>query len=191
MQFILQHRGGHRLLTGQHLVGVSADGVDLAVVYDETVRMGSLPTWVRVRAEPGMHHGDCRFIIDILQIAEEGAELSYEEHTFVYDGTAGKRWHVGVVVALFENTAYDVQTTVESDSLFHILRFFDECLHDVRHTLSCLMAENFRNGRHGSPSKEFQSLFFHDDLKHLFCLVPFQLILWEEEYADAVFPFSA
>ena len=30
------------------------------------------------------------------------------------------------------------------------------------------MAENFRNGRHGSPSKEFQSLFFHDDLKHLF-----------------------
>ena len=86
---------------------------------------------------------------------------------------------------------YDVQTTVESDSLFHILRFFDECLHDVRHTLSCLMAENFRNGRHGSPSKEFQSLFFHDDLKHLFCLVPFQLILWEEEYADAVFPFSA
>ena len=153
--------------------------------------MGSLPTWVRVRAEPGMHHGDCRFIIDILQIAEEGAELSYEEHTFVYDGTAGKRWHVGVVVALFENTAYDVQTTVESDSLFHILRFFDECLHDVRHTLSCLMAENFRNGRHGSPSKEFQSLFFHDDLKHLFCLVPFQLILWEEEYADAVFPFSA
>lgn len=48
-----------------------------------------------------------------------------------------------------------------------------------------------RNGRHGSPSKEFQSLFFHDDLKHLFCLVPFQLILWEEEYADAVFPFSA
>ena len=71
-----------------------------------------------------MHHGDCRFIIDILQIAEEGAELSYEEHTFVYDGTAGKRWHVGVVVALFENTAYDVQTAVESDSLFHILRFF-------------------------------------------------------------------
>lgn len=45
VQFILQHRGGHRLLTGQHLVGVSADGVDLAVVYDETVRMGSLPAW--------------------------------------------------------------------------------------------------------------------------------------------------
>ena len=39
MKFILQHRGRHRLLTGQHLVSISADGVDLTVVYDETVRM--------------------------------------------------------------------------------------------------------------------------------------------------------
>ena len=138
-----------------------------------------------------MHHGDGRFIICVLQITEEGAELSDKEHSLVDDGTARKRRHVGVVVTLFKDTAYHIQTAVEINALFYILRLFDECLHDVWHTLSCFMSEHIRNGRHGPPSKEFQSLFFHDNLKHFLCLVSFQLILWEKEHAYAVFSFSA
>ena len=52
------------------------------------------------------------------------------------------------------------------------------------------MAENFRNGRHGSSIQGVPVPLFHDDPKHL---LPGSVSahFLEEEYADAVFPFSA
>ena len=49
------------------------------------------------------------------------------------------------------------------------------------------MTENLRNYRHGSPSEKFQSFFFHNDLKHLFRLCTFDLMLWEKELGNSVF----
>ena len=63
MQLSLQMLGFHVLFTGQHLIGIAADGVDLAVVYHQTVRMSTLPAGVGVRGETGVYHGDSRFVI--------------------------------------------------------------------------------------------------------------------------------
>ena len=58
VQLSLEAARLHGLLTGAHLVRISTDRIDLAVVHDKTVRMGSLPARGSVGAEPGMHHGD-------------------------------------------------------------------------------------------------------------------------------------
>ena len=53
------------------------------------------------------------------------------------------------------------------------------------------MSKNLRNYRNFSPAKELQSLFFHNDLKHFFCLGTFDLMLWEKELANTIFSFLA
>ncbi len=37
----------------------------------------------------------------------------YQEHTLVHDGSAGKRYHIGVIVTLFEYPAHHVQAAVK------------------------------------------------------------------------------
>ena len=113
-------------------------------MYDETVRMSSLPAWVCVGTESGMDSSDSRFIVFVLKICEEGTELSYQEHTFIYNGTAGHGYHVSIVVALLENSPGNIQLPVKVQSLFYIFRFFNKSLHDMRHTLFCLMSQNIR-----------------------------------------------
>ena len=54
----LQYGGGERLLAGEHSVHIAADGVDLAVVQQETVGMGPLPGGSGVGGEAGVDHGD-------------------------------------------------------------------------------------------------------------------------------------
>ena len=51
VQVFLQMAGLHGLLPGQHLIRIALDGIDLAVVYDETVGMGPLPAGVRIGTE--------------------------------------------------------------------------------------------------------------------------------------------
>ena len=58
VQLSFQMFGFHVLLTGQHLIGVAADGVDLTVVYHQTVRMRTLPAGVGIGGEAGVYHGD-------------------------------------------------------------------------------------------------------------------------------------
>ena len=90
VQFPFQIFGGHGFFPCPHLVRISQDGVDLPVVYHEPVRMGPLPAWIGVGAEPGMDHGDSRFVILILQVFEEETQLSYQEHALVDNGPAGE-----------------------------------------------------------------------------------------------------
>ena len=63
MQLTLQMLGFHVLFARQHLIGIAADGVDLTVVYHQTVRMGTLPAGVGVGRETGMYHSDSGFVI--------------------------------------------------------------------------------------------------------------------------------
>ena len=63
MQLTLQMLGFHVLFARQHLIGISADGVDLTVVYHQSVRMGTLPAGVGVGGETGVYHGDSGFVI--------------------------------------------------------------------------------------------------------------------------------
>ena len=78
----------HGLLTGQHFIGVTFNRIDLTVMYHKTVRMSSLPARICVCGESGMNHCNGRFIIRILQVFEEQTQLVYQEHSFVYDGSA-------------------------------------------------------------------------------------------------------
>ena len=63
MQLSLQMLGFHVLFTGQHLIGIAADGIDLAVVYHQTIRMSTLPAGVGVGGETGMYHSNGGFVI--------------------------------------------------------------------------------------------------------------------------------
>ena len=189
VQIFFQMAGLHGFLPGQHLVRVALDGVDLAVVYDKTVGMSSLPAGVCIGTETGMYDGDGRFVILILQILEEGTQLMYQEHALVYNGSAGKGYHVGIVVGLLKGPAGHIELSIEIQSLFHIRRTLHEALHDARHLLQRLGSENGRYGGNLSPAQELHALFFHNDLEHLPGLVALQLILGEEEHSDTVISF--
>ncbi len=163
---LLHDRRGHRLLTGQHTVDVAADGVDLAVVRDHAVRMRAVPGRRRVRGETGMHDGNGRLKIMILQIVIEFAQLHDQEHALVNNGSRGERADIGILTALFEFAADHVESAVEINALFHILRLLNEALHDAGHGILRKIAQNFRMHRHLSPAEELQSLLFRDDFQH-------------------------
>ena len=155
-------------------------------MYDETVRMCSLPAWIRVGTETGMYHCNGRLVILALKIAKEGTELSYQEHTFVYDGTAVHGNYVSIIITLFKFTTCDVKHTVKGKTFFHILRFFNKCLHNARHAFECFLSKDLFTDRHFPPSKEFQSFFFDNNFENIFCLIPFQFVLWEEKHSHTV-----
>ena len=90
MQFAFKLSCFHRLLAGTHLVRITADRINLTVVHDKTVRMSSLPARCCIRTETGMYHSNSRLIILVLKISEKLTELTYKEHSLVYDRTAGK-----------------------------------------------------------------------------------------------------
>ena len=156
---------------------------------DQTVWMCPLPAWICVGTETGVYKGNGGFIIRALKIREKCAKLAYQEHSFVDDGSAAHGTYVGVVVALLELAAGNVQLAVKCKTFFQIIRLFDKGLHDVWHALSCLMSKNLRYHRDFSPAKEFQAFLFHDDLEHFFRLGTFDLVLREKELANTVFPF--
>ena len=184
-------RGAHGFLAREHFVGVAADGVDLAVVYDETVRVGALPARIGVGGEAGVDDRDRGVVVLVLQIGKEGAQLADEEHALVHDGAARERGDIGVVVALLKHTARDVQAAVEGKTLFHALRLFDKALADHGHAGESAASEHFRAGGHVAPAEEFQPFLFQNDFKHFLGLAAAQFILREEEHAHAVFPFPA
>ena len=191
MKLSLQIWRFHVFFSCKHLICVAADGVDLTVVYHKTVRMCPLPAWICVGTETGMYHGDCRFIIRVLKVFEESTKLSNQEHTFVNDSTAAHGNYVSVIITLLKLTSCNVEHTVKWKTFFHIFRLFDKCLHNAWHTFSCLVSKHFRKYRNLTPSKELQTFFFKDDLKHLLCLCTFDLVLWEEKLCDTVFSLIA
>ena len=190
VQVLFQIRRLHGLLPGQHLIRISLNRVDLAIVHDETVRVGPLPAWVRVGAETGMYDGDSRLVILILQIRKEGSELVHQEHALVYNRPAGKGYHIGIIIGLLEDTAGHIELPVKIQSLFHIRRPFYKALHDTRHLLQSLASQHRRNGGHLSPAQELHAFLFHNDLEHLAGLIPLQLVLGEEKHTDSVISFS-
>ena len=190
MKLILKIRRIHIFLTCKHLICISADGVDLTIVHDKTVRMCSLPARICVGTETGMYHCNGRFIIRALQISEESTKLSYQEHTFVYNSTAAHGNNIGIIITLFKLTAGNIEHTVKRKTFFHILRFLDKSLHDTWHALSCLMSKHLRKYRYRTPSEKLKAFFFYDDLEHLLCLGTFDLMLWEKELGHPVFSFT-
>ena len=96
--------GLHVLLSGLHLIRIAPYGVDFPVMYDKAVRMRPLPAWIRVGGKTGVHYGDGRLVVLILQIGKEGAKLSHQKHALVHDGAAGKTDHISHIRGLLKST---------------------------------------------------------------------------------------
>ena len=187
VEILLAHDiGFHRLLAGEHAVRVAANRVDFAVVQDEAVRMCALPGRVGVGGETGMYHRNGGLVILIQQVAVEVAQLADQKHALIYNGAAGERNDIGVVVGLLKDAARHVQLAVKIQTLIYVLRAGNEALLDVRHTGECLVAQNVRIDGHGAPAEELHALFFDNNLEHLLCLRTLERILREEEHRDAV-----
>ena len=73
-------------LAGAHPVDVAGEGVDLAVVCDETERVGERPVRERVRAEALVHQRQRRREVGIGQVGEHRTELVRVQHPLVHDG---------------------------------------------------------------------------------------------------------
>ena len=89
-----EHVGGQLRLPGAHPVPVAADGVDLAVVGDQPVRMRQRPGREGVGGEPRVHQRDGRPVPRIGQVREERLELQRGEHALVDDRRAGQAGQV-------------------------------------------------------------------------------------------------
>ena len=67
-----------------HLICISADGVNLTVMYYDSVRMSSLPARICVGAETRMYRGNRSLIVRTVEVVKECSELSYKEHSLIY-----------------------------------------------------------------------------------------------------------
>ena len=138
-----------------------------------------------------MHHADGGFVILILQVKVEQAQIVHQEHALVDDGAAGQAGHIGAVAGLLEHPADDVEPAVKINALAHTGRLFDEALPDGGHTVPGLLAHGIGVYRHPAPCQKLKPLLAGDQLKQLHGLCPQVLVLGEEEHADTVFPLVA
>ena len=191
MEFSLQMCRFYSFLTCQHLISITFDGIDLTIMHQESIWMCSLPAWHCVGGETGVDQCNGTLIIRTLQILEEGTKLSYQEHTFVDQSTAGTGYHISIFDGLLKYSSCNIELPVKIQSLFHILRLLDKCLHDAWHLLQCFASQHLRISGHFSPAKEVHAFLLHDDLKHLLCLIAFQFILRQEKHSNTIFSLSA
>ena len=138
-----------------------------------------------------MYHRNGGLVIFIQQVAVEVAQLADQKHALIYNGAAGERNDIGVVVGLLEHPANHIQPPVKGDTSDHSRRLSHKRLPDAGHTVPCLLPQILGAYRHLPPAKEGQPLLLADDLKQLLCLIALQLFLREEEHADTVFPLRA
>ena len=134
-----------------------------------------------------MHHADSGFIILVLQIGIEQAQVVHKEHALVHDGAAGQAGHISAVAGLLEHAAHNVQLAVKIDALAHLGGLFDEALPDSRHTVAGFLAHGIRVHGNLAPCQKFEAFLAGDHLEQLHGLRTHVLALGEEEHADTVF----
>ena len=181
----------HGLFTGQHTVNIALDGVDLPVVEDEPVGMGTLPAGEGIGGKTGVYQRQGGAAAFILQIGIKTAQLLHKEHALVYDGTAGKGGNVGIGDGLLKLPAHDVQPPVKVQSGGHALRPPDKALGDIGHTGQGLLPQYFRPRGHIAPEQQLHALLAQQDLKQLHAAASPDPVLGQEKHAHAVIPWPA
>ena len=138
-----------------------------------------------------MDHADGGFIVLVLQIGVEAAQLPHQEHAFIYNGPAGQAGHIGTAAGLLEHSADHIEPAVEVDALGHLGGLFDKALPDGGHAVPGGAAQDIGVHRDFAPGQESQPFLPGDQLKELHSPGPQVLILGEEEHAHTVFPLAA
>ena len=155
VHLLLQHRGVHGLLSGEHPVHVSPDRVDLPVVGNHPVGVRAHPRRRRIRGKARVDDSDRGPKTLILQIREEPSQLAHQKHALVDNGSRGQRADIGVILpALFELPPHDIEKAVEPDPLQRMLRLFDKALVNARHAAFRPLPEDLRVYRHLAPSQK-------------------------------------
>ena len=188
---IFQVLAADGLLTGQHGIHVTPDGVDFAVVEDVAVGVGTVPAGGGVGGEPAVHHANGGLVVLVLQIRIEQPQLLHQEHTLIDNGAAGQAANIGLLIGLLKDPAGNVELAVKVDAGLHPLRLANKTLPDAGHTVSGLVAQHIGAGGHFPPAQEGQAFLLADDLEQLLRLIPGQFLLREEEHTDAVLPLAA
>ena len=134
MEHASQMPGFHVFLPGQHFIRIASDSVDFPVMHNKAVGMSPLPARIGVGGKPGVHHGNGRFVILILQIRKKGAQLPHQKHSFLGNGPAGQGGHIRIVIALLKDPAHNVQPPVKRQSSLQPLGPLDKSLHNTGHT---------------------------------------------------------
>ena len=137
-----------------------------------------------------MNHGDGRCIIRIHQVREKCTQLSYQEHTLIYDGPAGHGGHIGLHITLLELTADHIESPVIIQICRKILSSSQEGLQDHGHAVTGLASQNLRGDGNLTPCQYRRTFLCRDGLEHFPCLADLQITLGKEEHTHAVLPFS-
>ena len=182
-----QVAGEHRF-AGAHPVLVALDGVDLAVVGDEPVRVRERPRRERVRREPGVDDEQCGLDAIVGQIAEEGAQLRRREHPLVDDRAGRQRREVGVEFLrqlATQALARHVRLAIEFDPA-RAAGVADEQLHEPRHGGERRGAEARGVRREFPPTQDLEAAVGHRGLDHGDRLVEGDLVGGQEPDAGGV-----
>ncbi len=157
----------------------------------QPVGMSPLPAGVGVSGKAGMDHGDSGFKIFALKIRIKGPQLSHQKHPLIHDSPAGKRNHVGILGGLLEKASGDIKLPVKLQSLLHSRGSGHKALHNMRHAFHGSVPQHPGEGRHLPPAQKLHPFFRHNDFKHLFCLIPAQLLLGKEKHSHPVLSLSS
>ena len=155
--------------TGGEPVAVALDGVDLAVVGQQTERLSQRPAREGVGGEAGVDDGDGGLHALVVQILEEVSELHGGEHALVRDGTGGQGGEVDAYLmldALADAEGLAIQVHAGQST---VRRGDHESL-EPRHGGKGLQAKAVRVGGHHAPGENFESLLAHDFGDGLFLL---------------------
>ena len=113
--------------------------LDFTVMDDKAVGMRSLPAGICVGRKAGMYDGNCGLIVPVLKVCKKVRSCPTRNIPFIHNSPAGKRRHIGIIVALLELAAHHIKTAVKIQSFLTVPAFY-KALTDYRHTFSGLMS---------------------------------------------------
>ena len=177
-----------------HPVDVAPQGVDLAVVGEEVIRMGAVPAGEGVGGEPGVHHGNGGLHGRVAQVRVVLVQLGRHQHPLVDHG-AGR--HAGKVpVGIDTFVAYlvegpllhDVELAVEGILVGTRRGALEEDLPNQRLARLGRIAQGGVVGRHLAPADDLDRFFGDDALEKVLGGAALGSLRRGEEHGDAVVP---
>ena len=183
-----------QVLAGLHAIGVSADGVYLAVVGHHSKWLGQTPVGECVCAVTLVDHRQARDNPRIRQVRVVAEQLWRKEHALVADRAAGHGNDVEIgrlVTEFFGRQAFcpfasQVEGTFERFSGSSVP--VDKHLPDRRFGLTGQIAQTSRFARYVAPAQHLQSVIGNGLLEQFLALTPEVRVFRFEDHCHAVTP---
>ena len=175
---------------GLHEVLIAHDRVDLTIVGDETVWMGARPTGERVGGEPGVHQGQGRFKVRVMEIRKILRQLAGREHPLVNHRPGGKPGDIEILTTgegflgcpvdivklrgnfiepdgIADPLADHIELPLKIHDIAYFRRALDKDLLDNGLVATGCLAKNLALHGDGTPGNEFLALLADNVLKKL------------------------